>query len=145
MRLWVFEFRGGNEFSVRVPNNPTVNHDGSLTVAHLVLAEKDAAKIQAHAEHHGVRVRRFSEGQTEEQAEERQLLLAVQRGEVDFRCSHCPNCFWLDIQVPRYCGFDGWPDETCEEALRSHKKAQSDLAACPVWGLMGGEEGPFEG
>lgn len=121
-----------------------MSHEGSVSIWHLLLTFQEAEHFEDVVRSFGASVKRYSEKQTEEQTEEREQLLAAQRGDLVFRCAECPSCFWLDMNVPRYCGFDGWEDETCNEALHNHEKALLDLAACPVWDTGGGES-PAEG
>jgi len=130
MTLWTFRFQGGTSFTLRVPWNPPVEHDGYLTVAHLLCSEEMYQVVLRFVEGQGTRVLSHSEGQTDEQAEERRRLL----GDPDalFPCVKCPGCFWFDPTLPGMCGAKEWEPSFREAAVRVHERAREGLAECPV-------------
>lgn len=132
MQLWTFRFLGGDPFALTIPWNPRVEHEGVTTISHLLCTEQVADAITSFAEHHDVRVLRHTEGQSEEQAEERRALLGDK--EAVFACAACPECFWFDPKLTKdlFCGLVGWPDDFKMAGLTTHDKAVQDFRACPV-------------
>lgn len=130
--LWTFSVRGGKPFSIHPERNPEVHHDGRLSIWHLILTMDQVAQIETVAASNGATLRWSAEVQTPEQEEERRELLQAQDESMVIPCIRCPSCFWFDLKVDGYCGFEKWPREQVEEALDTDDKAQADARECPM-------------
>jgi len=132
--IWTVQLQGGDPFGLGVPGNPRVDHDGALSVFHLVLTAQQAAVIEDIADRRNCKATvRLLHKQTDEQKAERMALLGVQRGGKCWPSGACPNCAWFDplIEEGEPCGYVNWPSESRTAFLES-EKAASDWEACPV-------------
>lgn len=71
MRMWTFVIHGGSPISIKMPNNPVLDHDGDRTIWKMFGSEDQADSVQRVLESQKCRVDRYSEGETVEQQEER--------------------------------------------------------------------------
>jgi hypothetical protein len=131
--LWTFRIRGGRAFACQPEGNPSVVHDGVVSVFHLMLTEAQAKDLTALIESYECEVldARPTESQSEEQKAERDLLRGVGREDKVWPTAGCPDCFWFDPTLEDDpCGYLMWTVEIIETALDSHKKARLDVQRC---------------
>lgn len=131
MRVWTFQLRGGSEFTIQPDGNPVVSHDGNLSIWHLRLTDEQADEVSGLVEARGVKVMRHADVATEDQLAMHQRYIEAESSV--FPCSHCPNCYWLDLQVEHYCGHAAWPLEKRQAALETFADARKGLESCPLW------------
>ena len=129
-KVWTFQIIGGSEFSVGVPNNPQLSHDGSLTIYHFVGSDPLSDTLFGLVSEWGCRVQRFAEIETAEQTEQHRRYIESEASL--FPCMDCTKCFWLDLQVEGYCGYDSWSEDVREGSLGAYRKAREDVEACPM-------------
>ena len=132
--IWTVQVQGGTPFGLGVAGNPRVEHNGGMSVFHLVLTEQQAEVIKDIAERRECKIDiRLMQKQTDGQKSERMALLGIQRGEKCWPCGACPNCAWFDplIEVGEPCGHVSWPVET-RAAFEGSAKAAKDWEECPV-------------
>jgi len=131
--LWTFEVRGGSPFGIQAPGNPTVHHNGVLSVFHLMLTEGQAVQVEKVCQSQQCDVvSRPAAGQTEEQHEERLRLLGVGQEEKVWPSASCPECFWFDPLTHNPCGYQSWNPVGVETSLAEHEKARKDVESCPM-------------
>lgn len=133
-KLWTFQIRGGEPFSIQPPGNPRQEHNGSMSVFHLVLTREQVNDIQQHLEttNPDCKVDAWPVAEeTDDQAQERDVLLHGQEDAV-FPSTACPACFWFDPLDVGYCGWTAWAEETRKQALDSHEAARDGIGNCPV-------------
>lgn len=70
-RVWTFVVRGGDPFAISVPLNPTLDHDGSMTVWKLVATADKAREVEEAIREIGSNVTVYTEETTPEQDQER--------------------------------------------------------------------------
>ena len=131
--MWTFRLVGGERLMLQIGPS-TVEHSGSLSVWSLFLSEIEASALEDLLVARGIRVNRWAEGPSPEQAAEREILLKAQAGEVEYLTMQCPVCFWLDLGATGagLCGLRGWPAAMRKEALLTHEKAREDAFSCPL-------------
>ena len=131
--LWTFRLVGGERLMLQIGPS-TVEHSGSVSVWSLLLLDVEAAALEGLLVDRGIRVNRWAEGPSPEQAAEREMLMKAQAGEVEYLTLQCPRCFWLDLGASEtgLCGLRGWPSEMRKEALLTHEKAREDAFSCPL-------------
>jgi hypothetical protein len=134
-RLWTLQVTGSGPFMFQAPGNPTVEHEGGTTVAHLVLTQGEIGKIKLMGAQAGCTVKAWPmEGQTQEQAEQRAQFVALgdQRGEPRWAHVECPMCPWFDpLGHHDPCGLKHLPGESVvilRETSEAHRKAVEE---CP--------------
>lgn len=75
MQVWTFVILGGQDVSLTLKNNPTLDHVGGRTVWKFVGTESSAAALEAALASFGCTVTRTTETETSDQVAERQALL----------------------------------------------------------------------
>lgn len=130
-RLWV---RRGQRFTLQVPGNPPVTHNGGLTVAPLVMPSDRAESVRRWIESQGCEVDLLpAVQQSDLQAEERGVLLGLNDPNRVFPCVKCPKCSWFDpLLKGEPCGRLGWEESYREAHLQAHEKAVEDAESCPA-------------
>lgn len=128
--VWTFRLVGGERFSLQLPKNPGVAHDGSLSIWHLRITGQDAAAVGEVARGYGAKVDAHAQTESDEQTAMHQRYMEAETSV--FPCTACVKCYWLDLQAEGYCGADAWEPSKREAALSSFEAARDDLAACPV-------------
>jgi len=78
-KVHTFEIRGGEPFSLQLKNNPSLDHDGGLTIWKLVGTRRLAQTAKEMLEALGASVKQYTEGESEEQKSERLGLLMPSR------------------------------------------------------------------
>ena len=73
MQVWTFEINGGQPFTLAVPGNPVLEHDGKRTV--WKAAGPNIPKLREAIVALGSHVVVYTESESEEQRMERQALL----------------------------------------------------------------------
>jgi hypothetical protein len=131
MRIWTFQLVGGSQFAIQPDGNPPVSHDGSLSIWHLRLTDEQAEEVEGFCQAREVKVTKHADVVTEEQEAMHQRYMEADTSV--FPCGHCPNCYWLDLQVEHYCGHAAWVPERRRAALETFEQAHTDLEACPLW------------
>ena len=74
-RVWTFLITSGPDFRLDMPRTPALEFTGSRTIWKMVGSEALANAVGQFMTEMGVKWERFSEGQTEEQRQERMGLL----------------------------------------------------------------------
>lgn len=128
--VWTFRLVGGERFSVQLPKNPGVTHDGGLSIWHLRINSKDAAAVSEVARGYGAKLTSHAQTESNEQTQMHRRYMEAESSV--FPCMSCPKCYWLDLQAEGYCGVDAWEPSKRDAALDSFESARDDLAACPV-------------
>jgi hypothetical protein len=138
-RIWTVVIRGPTPFLFRTKGNPAAEHDGGMSVHHLVLRQDEIPAIRGAVLLSGNRVEiRPMEGQTQRQAEERAQFNTLAQEDRVWPSVKCPTCPWFDPLQPdgtSPCGVETWPPETVEELRRTSSQALEALSECPVRGL----------
>jgi len=132
--LWSFHIRGGRDFTFQHVGNPSVVHDGGVTVFHLVLTKTQAEEIKDVIEYYGCEIldARTTEVQSEEQKVERDRLRGIGQENKVWPTVRCPECFWFDPTLEDDpCGYVMWTVEMIGTALDAHRKARIDVQRCP--------------
>lgn len=75
VKVWTFRIQGGQEFSITLKGNPSVNHDGGRTLCKLVCSFEVAEQFIGLVKALGSSVEVFTEEESQEQTEERETLL----------------------------------------------------------------------
>jgi hypothetical protein len=133
--LWLFQVTGGDAAGVHLPGNPALNHNGNMTLGHLMLTEEQKDQVVRLFEGYGCKVTvRQAEQQTEEQEAERRSILGIGKENFVWPSTRCPECFWFDPRQDNPCSYKSWPQESVTQALFSHNKAGQDLHDCPIHG-----------
>ena len=138
-RLWV---RKGSPFTLQVPNNPPIEHDGGTTAIHLALSPDQQKQLTEAVAAFGCDFNLIPhERQTEEQTKERQALLGLQNPERVWPSTSCLTCAWFDpLLEGEPCGRAGWDPEAIT-VFGSMEGPHKDAQACPVsyiWWDKGG-------
>lgn len=137
--LWTFQVIGGEPVAVQPPGNPILQHDGGMTLAHLMLTNEQAQEVVRVLEDGGSKVKvRQAEKQTEEQLQERRALLGKGKEEHAWPTPNCPTCYWFDPREDYPCGYEVWTKEVVDQSLASHEAARDGLKACPTHGETDG-------
>lgn len=135
--LWIFEVLGGEAFEMKVKGSPVMRHDGKRSILRCLCTDEQAAELKATMKGHRCQVQSNSPRETEEQARERENLLAVLGGDRPFPCERCPECAWFDPHLESLCGAGvadggrGWEAPAVEGAM-TNDKFRSDLESCPL-------------
>ena len=78
MKVWTFLIRGGpSDFSLTLPNNPSLYHDGSITIWKMVGTQETANTGAGLIRSLGAAVTVYTEEQSKEQEAERRSLLGL--------------------------------------------------------------------
>lgn len=75
IKAWTFVIRGGGDFSITLPGNPALSHDGTRTLCKLVCSLSLKNQFVSLVQTLGASIEVFTEEQTEEQTQEREALL----------------------------------------------------------------------
>jgi|GEM_PF-1571576 len=135
--FWIFEVLGGQSFDMRVTGNPTMRHDGNRSIVRCLCTDEQAAELEDEMRRRGCRVRSNSPREDDEQAHERENLLAVLGGERAFPCERCPECAWFDPHLESLCGAGfavagrGW-ETSARDGAMTNQKFRDDCEACPL-------------
>jgi hypothetical protein len=131
-RLWV---RKGKPFSIHVPGNPEVTHNGGMTLAPLVITQDQAVKLKEWLARQDCEADLLpAVQQSKEQAKERGILLGLNDPNRVFPSAECATCSWFDplLESPlEPCGRAWWKD-SYKEAFGASVGAQRDAEKCPV-------------
>lgn len=133
-RLWTIQVTGASPFMFQAPGNPVVEHEGGVTVAHLVLSQPEVGKIKLMAAAAGVRIKAWPmEGQTREQTALRQRFINIGHAEeVRWAYPECPTCPWFDpMEQGDPCGLKHLPGESITTLLETSEVHQKAVEACP--------------
>lgn len=77
MQIWTFLIIGGQDFTLTLKNNPTLDHIGGRTVWKFVGTEASAQALEAALASFGCTVTRTTETESPEQTAERLALLGL--------------------------------------------------------------------
>lgn len=77
MKVWTFVIEGGQEFTLSLPGNPSLQHDAFRTIWKLVGTEETADSAARLICSLGAKVTRLTEEETPEQVEGRARLLGL--------------------------------------------------------------------
>jgi len=75
VKVWTFVIEGGQELSLSLPGNPSLQHDALRTIWKLVGTEETANSAAGLIRSLGAKVTLYTEEETPEQVEERSRLL----------------------------------------------------------------------
>ena len=132
--LWTLQVSGGEPFEFQAPGNPTMAHDGGVTVTHMVLLQAEVGELKLKVAGLGGRLRAWPmEGQSSEQAEERARFVGLGGEEHVWPCGACPSCPWFDPLLDDPCGLSALPPESVKVLLElpEHLRARKE---CPLRG-----------
>lgn len=132
MKVWTFTILGGEPFGLALPGNPPLRHDGTRTIQSLYATQEVADGLRAKAGGYGCTVKVTCQEESQEAAEERAAILALQQDDAVFPSSKCPSCFWLALNSLDQCGVSAWAKETVDAAIQAHDQAINDLLDCPI-------------
>jgi len=125
---------GPNPFQFQLKGNPSIDHQGGTTVAHVVITADEAKKIKGLAFLHGAEATvEPMEGENEEQQATRRARLGLSPGKamLDPMCAVCP---WFDpYQKGSSCGRKSWAPESVETLLETSEPHQKAEVACSVY------------
>lgn len=75
-KVWTFVIRGGEPIGLSLPRNPTLDHDGEMTMWKLVATETTARMVETLLlDEAGAQVEVYTEEETEEQKTLREARL----------------------------------------------------------------------
>lgn len=132
-KLWTFKVIGGETFHFQVPGNPSIHHDGILSVFNLMLTGEQAEQVTGFIQDQGCGVAvKVPEGESPEQKAERRALVGLGQEDRTWPTAQCPSCFWFDPLRDDPCGFESWSPEAVHQSLISHEKAREGLRLCPL-------------
>lgn len=137
--LWTVQIRGANSFEYQAPGNPSVEHDGGVSVAQLVLTQAEVGELKIYAAAAGCRVKAWpTDGQSKAQSEARTRILRLGEQEQEWPTHLCPTCSWFDpLQGGSPCSLNTYPEEsirTLRETSEAHRKSEAE---CPLRGSPG--------
>lgn len=75
--VWTFQLVGGQAFTMTLPNNPSLDHDGQRTLWKMVGTETLAKQALQAFQAFGVQVNLYTESELPEQTAERLALLGI--------------------------------------------------------------------
>ena len=137
-RLWTIVVRGSTPFSYMTRGNPVAQHEGGMSVFHLVLNDDEVPTLRGAVLLSGNRIEaRPMEGQSSEHTQERVRFNTLAQEERVWLSIECPTCPWFDPLHggPSTCGVDTLPSESYVEFRRTSPAAEKALRECPVRGL----------
>jgi len=129
----MFQVVGGESFEFQVEGNPTCQHNGSLSLWHIILDGGQPEQIVAQVEERGATVTAYAHTETADQTALHQRYLES-TGAV-FPCIQCAHCSWLDVQSKGYCGHASWEEPRRQAFLEAFPQAIDDVGSCPLGGL----------
>jgi hypothetical protein len=131
--LWTVKIQGPGTFSFQAPGSPSVDHYGGSTVTNLVLRKTEIGELKVRAAEAGCVLTAWPvDGQSEEQAQERNRFVGMGEEDRVWPSVECPTCPWFDpLQEGSPCGLDSYPSESIEVLRESepHRRAEEE---CPV-------------
>jgi hypothetical protein len=132
--LWTLQLTGGEPFEFQAPGNPSMAHQGGVTVAHMVLRQVEVGELKLRAASLGASLRAWPmEGQSEEQQAERARFVGLGEEDNVWPCGACPSCPWFDPLLDDPCGLSALPPESVAVLLErpEHLRARAE---CPLRG-----------
>lgn len=81
-KVWTFVIRGGSDFSLRLPHNPPLDHDGSMSMWKMVGTKRIADAAREIIEETGASVEVHTEYQNEEQTAIRKSRLGIENADL---------------------------------------------------------------
>ena len=81
-KVWTFIIRGGADFSLRLPNNPPLDHDGRMSMWKMVGTKRIADAACGIIKETGASVELHTEHQNEEQAAIRKSRLGIEDADI---------------------------------------------------------------
>lgn len=132
-RLWTIQVTGSSPFMFQAPGNPVVEHQGGITVVHLVLSQPEVGKIKLMAAEAGLKIKAWPmEGETPEQTRQREQFVDLGQGEPRWAHPECPACPWFDpIDHHDPCGLKHLPGESVATLMETSEVHQKAVDACP--------------
>jgi hypothetical protein len=132
IRLCTFRISKGSPFSFSDGRNPTVYHNGGVTVFHSYVTDAYLEEIKKVVDSMGCEISvRETASEDEYQKLERKRLAGVTSRNDVWPCMKCIDCTWFDPAQDDPCGARAW-EPSMVEAMLEGDKAQKDLASCPV-------------
>lgn len=133
--LHTVKIEGAKSFTFQMKGNPSLDHRGGLSIAHMVITIKEAEKIKGLAFLHGCTAEVWPmEGQNDEQTAIRRNRAGLASPERVWPSKMCPGCPWFDpYRKGTVCGMKGWEPEIIAELRDSSKAHQKAEAECPVY------------
>lgn len=146
--LWIFSVTGGEPFRIQVQGNPAMVHKGTRSVLRCLCTDSQADELVAKMREHGGKIVTNSPRETPEQRVERNNVFAVLGPDTVWPTNQCPQCAWLDPEVPGLCGagmlrwkgFEGWDREIILERL-AIDKFETDRESCPLASMQDSTDG----
>ena len=111
--LYTILIQGGTGFTLALPGNPEVSHDGSTSTFHLYLNAQELLELGNYLSNFNCSFEYWSMSeQSPEQEKERLKLLGAQKQDAVFPSAKCTSCSWFDPLIDSYCGLKEWPIES---------------------------------
>lgn len=133
MKCWTFHLTGGTPVQVGLARNPRVEHDGRVSIWHVILNDKMALYLEHFLKGNGIAVRAHADEQGPEQKAEREMAASLDENRL-YRTVRCLGCLFFDPQLEEDCGYEGWGEPAIMTLMENHQKALEDVQACPLHG-----------
>lgn len=128
-KTWTFLLTDGDEFEVRIGANPTVSHNGGISIwtLHLTNTEKD------NLEDFFTKNKQRYQTLTTDEKLEKETTLKVKDMDSVFHCSQCFSCCWFDLSSPNKCKAMDLPHKLVREMIAKENSIHSQAyRLCPV-------------
>jgi hypothetical protein len=132
IQTWSLLLRWGSATTIEVPNNPSIDHNGLLSLHSLVLTHDEKEGLETILTQFSISQLWFGDLQNEDQKEEREILLALGRDEGEMPCSACLGCSWFDPRLKLQGAIDGCGLLWWGSDFGNQDKYTADAEACPL-------------
>lgn len=130
-QYWVYVLNGGEPFSISIPNNPTFDHNGSMSVWSMYLSPFEKKGVESLFRQRGQNFLIYDNSLTEEESS---LRLIERDREQIFKCEKCPTCWWFDHAFSNRCGVEDLQEDLIESLIRdSNSQSSKDYLSCPIF------------
>lgn len=130
-KYWVYVLKGGEPFSISIPNNPSFEHNGSMSVWSMYLSPFEKKGVESFFMQRGQNFLVYDNSTTEKENQLRNIERDVEQV---FKCEKCPTCWWFDHAFSNRCGVEDLQEDLVKSLLKDpNSQSHKDYHKCPIY------------
>ena len=132
IHLWTLHIKGGKPHVYQTHTGRRYEHDGRLSVWHILCDESRLQAFVLALESGGCMVTAHDEYPSYRQKQIRDARFNLQQETFVYPTASCPKCFFFSPEEDVPCGRVSWEKDYVQSCLKNQAKARLDLIACPI-------------
>lgn len=131
--LWTLQIQGGKPHIFQTHTKRTYEHNGRMSVWHILCDENRLQAFVLALESGGCKVTVHSEYPSYRETQIRKARFDLHKDDFIYPTTACPSCFFFSPENEKLpCGRVMWEKDYLNGCLIKHPKARIDLIACPI-------------